>query len=284
MFLSYTFETFYKYKKHAILSGVLKMDVHDKKRLLYTLAAALFVVALVTSATGLATGTNDGQSDSSQYDNYGITGSLNVSGTASISVEPDQGIIILGVHTEALTASETTLTNAEIMNRIKEALENLGIPENEIQTVTYRLSPRYVNQYDVHGNYTGQRFVGYTLDHKFQVTVDNLNNISEAIDTAVNAGANRVDSVEFTVKGAEEIRLRAIREATLSAKAKAETIAGTLGVNILGVSSVSECNAWVVPNTVRLEYDAISNSSPPTPIQPCLAQISASVSVTFAIG
>jgi len=260
------------------------MNAQNKKGFLYALVTTLFVVALVTSTTGLAMGTNDGQSDFPLHDNGDITGSLYVSGTASISVEPDQGIIILGVHTEASTASETTQTNAEIMNRIKEALENLGIPENEIQTVTYRLSPRYVNQYDAHGNYTGQRFVGYTLDHKFQVTVDNLNNISEAIDTAVNAGANRVDSVEFTVKGAEEIRLRAIREATLSAKAKAETIAETLGVNIIGVSSVSECNAWVVSNTVRLEYDASSNSSPPTPIQPGLAQISASVSVTFAIG
>jgi hypothetical protein len=264
------------------------------KKLLYALAATLFVIALSASATGIVTSqtnsltTNDA-SDNEQPDpppHENIIGSLNVSGTSSISVEPDQGIVVLGVHTEAPTASETTQMNAEIINRIKETLLALGIPENKIRTISYSLYPRYVSIYDENDHYVGQRLVGYALEHRLKVTVDDLSKIGEVIDTAVNAGANRINSVQFTISNAGEIRKRALREAALAAREKAEIIADVLGVDILGVTSAGEGNpwSWVRPYNVQLGWESSSGSSPPTSIQPGLAEVSARVNVTFAIG
>jgi uncharacterized protein YggE len=76
-----------------------------------------------------------------------------------------------------------------------------------------------------------------------QVRVKELAQLGTLIDRALGAGANRVDSVRFSLSSPEEAQGRALAQAVQRARQAAEAIAGALGVTlgpVLEASSAAE--------------------------------------------
>src|ERR1700732_2888633 len=68
--------------------------------------------------------------------------SLRVHGQATLSVEPDQAQIDIGVVTQALTAKEATDQNASRSNSLLQAL-NAAFPTASVKGVNFTVNPNY---------------------------------------------------------------------------------------------------------------------------------------------
>ena len=71
------------------------------------------------------------------------------------------------------------------MTRVVAALKKLGIADADIQTTILSLQPIY----DYSANTNPPRLTGYTLANSVSVTVRNLDNVGDAIDNSLAAGA-----------------------------------------------------------------------------------------------
>ena len=199
-----------------------------------------------------------------------------VTGIGWATAEPSIAKVNLGVYTEASTAAEAVQQNAEKMSSVIEALKALGISEEDIKTLNYALSP--IMDYESRP----PRVVGYRASNVITITVRALDMVGQVIDVAVEAGANEVQSVTFTLTETESQRLKleALQKAAENAKAKASTIASALNVEIIGVLRATESAIYYQPYRLDvMEYA----KAPETPILPSDVQVSATIQVTYLI-
>ncbi|MGY0693694.1 SIMPL domain-containing protein [Virgibacillus sp. FSP13] len=151
---------------------------------------------------------------------------MTVTGTATISVEPNIVMIELEVVTQNESLTLAQQENAQKINQVMQALLQFGIPRENIQTATYNIYPRY--DY-VDGK---QVFRGYEVTHALTVKMDEGEQVGEIIDAAVQNGVNRVSAIEFTVADKQHYYQQALSAALRDATAKAQTIAETMELNL----------------------------------------------------
>ena len=149
-----------------------------------------------------------------------------VIGNGEIAVEPNIAIVQLEVVTMDQQLSEAQQENAVAMNNVIQSLLRLGIPREDIQTISYTISPRY--DY-VDGK---QVFRGYEVSNAISVKISDLQQVGLIIDTAVAKGANRVSNIQFTVEDVERYKQEAIVRALRNAQLKARTIANELKLQV----------------------------------------------------
>ena len=195
---------------------------------------------------------------------------IEVAGLGRAAGKPNQAGLNLGATTEASTASEALAKNAEIMNKVIDALKTV-IPEKDIETASFSLYPRYSNGI----------LIGFEVTHMLKVTTADLEKVGEFIDMAVEAGANRVQGVYFTFTRDKlaELNTLARQGAVEDAKAKADIIASSLGVKIVGVAGAVDqtiTGGWEYYD-VRVPVAA----PPPTQIMPP-TELEVSVMITVA--
>ncbi|HEW93595.1 hypothetical protein DRN87_04495 [Candidatus Geothermarchaeota archaeon] len=183
------------------------------------------------------------------------TNIIEVYGVGTIRVEPELAIIILGASTKAEKAIQAIQENAVIINNVTRVLTELGISEEDIETIRYDLYPKYSS--------SGEILLGFCVDHMLKIRVRDLDIVGEVIDKAVAAGANRISSITFTVSSDKLATLRdeALKDAVEDARKKAETIADSLGLSIIGVASVEEISGsyprwryYYIPEAAGIPY------------------------------
>jgi uncharacterized protein YggE len=159
-----------------------------------------------------------------------------VIGRGKISYQPDTAVITLGVQIDKAFKAEEALNQLNnSMGAVVASAKALGIPEADIQTQAYSLSPHY----DYQGSGGGTTIPsGY--DANQQVTIKargidkNPNLVSNVIEKSSQAGANQVVGVTFDVSNLEELKQKARVEAIADAKSKSQGLAKAAGVRNLG--------------------------------------------------
>ncbi|RDY72636.1 DUF541 domain-containing protein [Halobacillus trueperi] len=151
---------------------------------------------------------------------------LKVNGVGKVQVRPDVANVNIGVVTQDNNLEKAQQENARTMENVRSQLVAAGIPEENIQTADYFIFPEY--DY-VDGK---QEFRGYQVTHTLKVTIDDVSQTGFIIDTAVAAGANRISNISFTVSDPYQNYQEALRIALGNALANAQTIAGTMGLNL----------------------------------------------------
>src|SRR6185436_7816764 len=96
------------------------------------------------------------------------SGTVQATGTASISVAPDQAQFTAGVVTQGATAQDAAQQNATQAAAMLTALKGVLGTGGTVQTVGYSVSPRYNNSQT-------PTVIGYTASNTVQVTTINLN-------------------------------------------------------------------------------------------------------------
>ncbi len=203
---------------------------------------------------------------------------ISVSGSSSLKVAPDKATVNVSIETVAKDAKEASAQNAVIMNKIQKDVMALAIPRDKIKTTNYNLSPSY--DY----NNGKQKLTGYRVSNEILVTVDNIDMVGNVIDTAINAGANNVNSVEFGLKDSEAYKDKALQQAIFDAKRKAQTIAAALGKSIVNIQSVSANDSFVefrTLNNAMYAAKAADSVGASSPIQAGDISVKANVSVVF---
>ena len=150
---------------------------------------------------------------------------ISVSGTAEINVAPNEVIMQLGVETHD---KELRIAKSQHDVRIKKAINlasSAGIEAKDIQTSQLTMGPDYSEE-------KVPRLLGYEVSQTVTITLKDLSKYESLMTGLLEAGINRVQSVNFYVtetrKYKDEARAKAIR----AAKEKATAMAAELGQSI----------------------------------------------------
>ncbi len=200
-------------------------------------------------------------------------------GNAEVRVRPDVVEVKLGVETQADTATEARQQNAVRATKIVDALRQIGIPETAISTSLFDIQP--IRRFDNPNDKGEPPIVGYSAVNIITVRSTQLDLAPRIIDESVKAGANRVESVDFTLANDASARQKALRQAVADARTNARTMATELGVMLSAVQSVQQGGFNVGQPPVF--YRAAEQSSASTPILPGEVTITASVTVIYRI-
>ncbi|MBI2845773.1 MAG: SIMPL domain-containing protein [Chloroflexi bacterium] len=164
---------------------------------------------------------------------------INVNGEGKVTAEPDLAQIVLGVRTEAEAAGDAVAENNRIMERVRAALTEAGIAEEDIQTVEFSVQPIII--FD---ELTGeQRTQGYTVTNSVLVKVRHIGQVGEVLDAAATAGANNFGQISFTIADPTPLMDEARDKAIADAQRKAEQMAAATGVRLGDIMYISE---WTV--------------------------------------
>lgn len=161
---------------------------------------------------------------------------LAMSGHGEVRAAPDQVRITAGVNTSAATAAAALSANSAHMKTVFAALEKLGVPEKNIQTTNFSVSPQYTNG----ANSEAPRLTGYQVNNDVSVQLDDVTRLGAGLDALVGAGANRMNGISFSIKDPAPLLDKARADAVTDARARAETYAKAAGVTLGPVLSISE--------------------------------------------
>lgn len=194
--------------------------------------AAVGVVALVLLAG--CSGALSGSAADAAQSQSGST--IEVSGAGSASGEPNRAVVRVGVTATADDAVTARQRLAENVSRMREALTELGLADDQITT----------QYYDIGRDYRPPRREGeeprvqYRATHEFEITLSDVDRVGAVIDTAVRNGATNVEDVSFTLSADRRQRLEhsARQSAMADARRKAETVAEAANLTITGVHVV----------------------------------------------
>ena len=200
-------------------------------------------------------------------------GAIQAVGSATISVDPDQAQLAVGVVTQGATAQDAGQQNASLTTTVLNALKGVLGTVGTIQTISYSISPRYSTT-------QGQTsaIIGYTATNTVEVTSFDLSLIGRLIDTANQAGANSVGNLSFSLQNPEPVMEQALGQAAKQAQAHTNAIATGLGAKTGVVLSAQE-GATVTPIVIAGALAA----APTTPIQTGTVSVTASVTISVQL-
>jgi uncharacterized protein YggE len=207
---------------------------------------------------------------------------ISVSGSGSVTGTPDRAQLTFSVQTENANVKTAQSDNAVRMNAVIEALVASGIPKEQMKTTGYSIYPVYQDSTGI----LNPKIMTYQVTNTLQVTLRDVNQTGNVIDTAVTAGVNNVNTIQFMLSDeqARSLRAEALKNAVILARADADVVADALGVNITGVQSadISQGYTPVVYDSYQAGAANVKSVAP-TPIQPGDVTVTAQVSITYSI-
>lgn len=214
---------------------------------------------------------------------YALNDTLFVSGSATANTKADKVIVSLGVETTNKTAEKALMSNSILLNRVIAALNESGVQQNETSTYSFSIKPNYnYSNYGDRGNLTG-----FTVSHSIHIESSNIDSVSQWIDTAVQAGANTVDDIYFSVSEdkLQKIKNTLLKEAVSNAKSKADIVAAAAGLNVAGIKSITVGGEMGLPPVPGPLYtkSVSSDEASSTPILAAEQEVSTTVSIVYIV-
>ncbi len=206
---------------------------------------------------------------------------LTVTGNGTVTVDPDQARVRIGVETEAPAARDAQLEANRIANAILGAMRDLGIRPEAVQTSRLILSPVY-DRPSPSQERREPRVVGYRATNTVSVELRDLTRIGPVLDAAIEAGANRIEGVEFGLQDDGEARRGALVAAVEDARTKAETITRALEVPLGPVMEIID-HGVSVPIPYRDAGGPMAMEAVATPVATGQISVSASLMIRYRL-
>ncbi|HVM90508.1 MAG TPA: SIMPL domain-containing protein [Verrucomicrobiae bacterium] len=207
-----------------------------------------------------------------------VPDTFTVSGEGKVSGQPTLAEVSLGLYSEGQDVPTVQNANSSKVNGIIDAMKQMGISQDDMQTSNYSIQPKYD-----YSNGT-QTVVGYTVSQSLNVKVRDLTKVGAVVSKAGQLGANQVNGVTFTIDDPSELQQQARAKAIEDARKKADELAKTLGVTIVRVSTFSESSPATPGPIFYSDLAAAPQAKAVSPdIQPGSLDVKSDVSVTFEI-
>jgi len=203
-------------------------------------------------------------------------GSISVSGTGRVAVQPDVADLRLGVNTSRLTVDEARHDAATTMAAILDAVAQAGVAKKDVRTSLLSVQPRYEYR-----DNEPPRLAGYELANVVEVTVRKLAKLGDVVDGSLKAGATSMDSLNFRLDDPSSAEKQARMLAMAQARSRADVLAEAGGLTITGVSDISEGGAMPPrPYAAKAERMMLAADAS-TPVETGSLEIAVTVSVTY---
>ncbi len=210
-------------------------------------------------------------------------GTIEVTGEATITAEPDIAIVNLGVtakHKKAQMAMEEVSVAAREM---LELLREHGVDGRDIQTQRLELNKDFFWHLQQRKLKNAAKAQLFEAANKITVKVRDLNKLGTIMQAALDAGANSVSNVQFGVDETEKLEAEARSAAASDAHARAKLYAEGVGVVLGRIVSIREHSA----RRPRFDDDSLvmmrmsdSSETPEVPVASGTVVFSASVNLT----
>ncbi len=204
---------------------------------------------------------------------------LSVSAQAEARRVPDVATISAGVVTQADDANAAMRANAVQMDKVMAAIRAAGIAERDIQTSGVNLNPQYryvENQ--------APEITGYQASNTVNLKVRDIARLGKVLDALVASGANQVNGPSFEIDKPEAAYDEARRAALDKARARATMYAGTLGMRVRRIVSISEGGGFQPPMPVPMMAMARGKAEADTAVSPGETTLVANLDVVFELG
>lgn len=234
------------------------------------IASALLLLALAGIGALLFTRPAAAQSNS------GVPGMRQVSvlGHGEVKARPDTATIQIGIDTEAANAKDALAQNNAQAQALQQKLAELKIDTKDIQTSNFSISPTYGND--------GRQVTGYRVSNIVTITIRNLDSAGTLLDQVVQAGANNIYGISFSVADTQKLMEQARQAAMADAKVRATQLATAGGAAVGDVLIISE-NVSAPPVPMPMLDRAAAQGAPSVPVQAGEQSISIDVQATFAL-
>jgi len=196
-------------------------------------------------------------------------------GHGEIRATPDMAQVTIGVTATAATAAQAVAANSARMKTVFAAVAKLGVPEKNIQTVNFFVSPQYTNG----DNNVPRRLTGYQVNNDVTVRLDDVGKLGGVLDALVAAGANQINGISFSIQNDTPLLEKARAQAITDARARAETYARAAGVSLGPILSISEGGGEAPPRPMY----RMAAMAAETRIAPGEQSVTAEVSVVWEI-
>jgi uncharacterized protein YggE len=202
---------------------------------------------------------------------------VRVHGEATVSVDPDQAQIDIGVVTQGATAEAASDANSKQAKSVIDQLK-AAAPAAVIKTVNFSVNPNY--KYAKEGG--APTILGYTANNTVRMQLDDVSLVRKVIDAATKSGANNVNRLNFTLKDERPFRAQALGDAAQQARSSAEALASSLHLKLGRVLQIEEGQPVIISPPRQVEF-ARSESNTETPISPGNIDVHASVNLTYEL-
>lgn len=203
---------------------------------------------------------------------------ITMTGHGEMRAAPDLVTINAGVTTDAATAAAALAANTSKMNGVFSALEKMGVPRKNIQTVNFSVSPQYSSNRGADNS--APHLTGYRVTNQVSLRLDDVAGLGKALDALVSAGANQMNGVNFAIKDPEPLLQKARAQAVADARQRAQTYAQAAGVTLGPVMSISEGGGGGPRPMYRM---MAMEAAAPVPVAAGEESVSADVTVVWEI-
>jgi len=164
---------------------------------------------------------------------------ITVVGEGKVRIKPDVAQTNIGVDVRKSTVKEASSEAKTVMDQVLKVLEAQGIEDKDIQTSGFSI---YVESppYDPDGAPVDKAQPIYHVTNQVSVTIRDLDKVGAVLDAAIEAGANNIYGVNFSLADPTTMQSEARKKAVADAKAKANELAGLVGLKVDKVVSISE--------------------------------------------
>lgn len=204
---------------------------------------------------------------------------ITVTGFGEATGTPDLATVQLGVNVLDADVSEAIAQSNATIDDITQALSALGILEQDIRTTNFNVWPEDRFSPET-GIPTGERV--FRVESTLQVQVHGTENVGEVIQAALDAGANNIFGLNFSIDDPSALVSEARAAAIEDARERAGEIAGQLGVQLGEAIIIAESSGGVAPFITGFASMELGLGGGP-PISPGESTVTAQISITFAI-
>ncbi len=207
------------------------------------------------------------------------TGTIVVSGTGRVAVQPDVADLRLGVTVAKPTVEAARGEAAATMDAILRAVDGAGVARADVRTAMLSVQPRY--------DYRDGRapvLTGYEIANVVEVSVRDLSALGDVIDVTLTAGATSMDALSFRLADPRPAEREARRQAMAEARARADVLAEAAGVTVQGVSDIVEGQPVRPPGPVAKAQRMALAADAGTPVEAGTLDVAVTVSVTYRAG
>ncbi len=168
-------------------------------------------------------------------------GTVTVVGQGELFVEPDQATITVGVQLYNESAQAASAELRSRMDAVIGAIRALGIPDSRIQTTNYSIFFERDYQAPPQTRPADGRPAGvYRVENMVRVSLDYTTLAARTVETAIQAGANQLYGIGFSLSDPGVVDAQARELAMQDARNRAEQLASLSGRSIGRVIEVTE--------------------------------------------
>jgi uncharacterized protein len=149
-----------------------------------------------------------------------LTRFIDVAGYGSIEVDPDYVTLTMSIVTVDPSPRESQAKNGKNSQTVIGLLNQMGVEEKWITTLSYNLHEYYEYNYKNDRN----EFKGYQTIHDMQIRLIKIDSLPDILSALLESGVTSITSMEYGINNYTDVQNLALLKAVQDARVKAETM------------------------------------------------------------